>query len=134
LYSTDVIREPVEDQVQLQTKAFVLGYHKEEYADKFVHLDRSGESMLLHPTWISLIVNEENNLSSKVVFIDQLGRKMFFKSNKLYVIKNDRSVKIPYVLYLQIHTDFEDIDAVGRLRDIENFIPEIELQIDSKLK
>jgi hypothetical protein len=79
-------------------------------------------------------VNEENNLSSKVVFIDQLGRKMFFKSNKLYVIKNDRSVKIPYVLYLQIHTDFEDIDAVGRLRDIENFIPEIELQIDSKLK
>ncbi len=134
LYSTDVYWEPADDLVQLRAEVFSFGYQKEEYTEKFVQLDRSGESVFLHPTWISLIVNEENKVSSRVVLIDPLGETKFFESNKLYLIKNDRSIGIPYVLYLQIHADFADIDALRRFRDIGDIIPEIELQIDSKLK
>jgi hypothetical protein len=133
-YSTDVFWEPAEEQVQLQSKAYILGYHDGEYLEDFVQIDGKGKSVFLHPTWITLVVNKKNKLSSRIVFIDLLGEIKLFKSNKLYFIKNDRSAGLPYVLYLQVHTDFDDIDDIGRYWDIEDIIPEIELQIDSKLK
>jgi len=89
---------------------------------------------IIHPGNGNSVSPEENRLFENLMKLILLNGKNPFSSNNILLFKKARFFRSYYSMYIHIYTNFDEIETIESLKNIESIVPGINLTLRTETK